>query len=1033
MVNLITTDSYYNLFDLLMHSLKECSNDISNKKIIFCEEKVSLMIERRLCKEFGGTFNTEIYSFGNFLRVEKPMNNLLSKEGSSMVVKKILSSVSLKCFKASKTSIAPTLYNLIIQLKSAKILPTDIKNAIDKTQGVLKNKLQDIFTIYSEYERFVLENGFEDQSSYLSHLPQVINDSQKLTGAKVFLVGFTGFTAQIRSAIQALVERTNDVTAILCKGENPLAFVNETAEFIVNLCKAQDYPLISRHYDSDYNKSAKVIIENVFCPSTDKKELIDQKEQVFCCSAPNALGEVERVAQIIKSKVNSGECRYRDMTIAIPDSTYSLHLENVLREYEIPYFLDQRKKVEHHPLIKLVLSYVEVLRKNFERKEVLKFVKNPYFCCDQRLLDNFENYIIKYNVNYLKFKKDFTFCESENLDELNALRQKFISLFGEFNVLKLFKSLDVENKTEQFVVALESLGQFEESAINKQIYQAVIDILSQMQLLLNGLSLSLNEYKSVFTSGVNSLEMSIIPQYNDAVFIGEYKQTALVKANYLFAVGITNDVPNIQPDVALLSDDDICALEEIKVMVEPKINVVNHRNRESFALALCAFSKGLFVSYPAFNLDGAKSVKSEVVSMLTSLVKCKDFPDENGYLTKKQGLKAFANECSKFADGSIIDFEKGCSYYSAVCDNKVEQIVDRANKKIQIQLDDKKEVLVDKYISPTTIEDYYKCPYKAFLSRALKISEREVGEVNVLSVGNLMHEIFDKYTRNLDKVSDEQSSNALFEQIAFEILQREEYKKYLSDSVQKATIDRVLKESKKYCFMTFKSFENSLFKVADTEVKFGDGCFYPAISLNDGSVKIKGKIDRVDQSEKYFRVLDYKTGSTDSTDKSLFAGIKLQLFLYAAAVGAKYSGEKSVAGLYYLPISDKYNSDEPDTSPMSEGRTLGNEDALFAQDTAFLSTGESMFMPVKLDQKGNVKNTLSQDDLKGYISYAVRASELAVSQLKDGTIVASPYENTCEYCAFKGMCNYTKAKVRSLNSVKKQTIVDAVQKGGENG
>jgi hypothetical protein len=141
MINLLTTNSYFNIFNLLIKSLSEKPNGIDNRKIIFCEEKVSLMIERMLSNKFKGSFNTEVYSFGNFLRSKKQMQNLLTKEGSSMVVKNILSSQKLNCFRASKESLAPTLYDLIIQLKSAKITPNDLYNAIDNTSGVLKNKL----------------------------------------------------------------------------------------------------------------------------------------------------------------------------------------------------------------------------------------------------------------------------------------------------------------------------------------------------------------------------------------------------------------------------------------------------------------------------------------------------------------------------------------------------------------------------------------------------------------------------------------------------------------------------------------------------------------------------------------------------------------------------------------------------------------------------------------------------------------------------------------------------------------------------
>lgn len=1025
MVNLITTDSYFNIFNLLVKSLKERGKGIEQKNIVFCEEKVSLMIERLISYEQGGTFNTEVYSFGNFLRTKKPLENLLTIEGSSMAVKKILSSVNLNCFKASKSTIAPTLYNLIIQLKSAKVSPQDILNAIDGTTGVLKNKLIDIYEIFSAYENFTLSNGFIDQSTYLDFLTEVIRDDERLDGANVYLVGFNGFTAQIRQAVESLLDRTNNLTAILCQGDNPLVFVNESPTFIKNLCKEKGVPLLEKHIESEYNKSTKIILDNLFNPFGKKP---DQKEDanVFVLPAHNPVLEVERVAEIIKSKVLSGECKYKDMTVAVPDSTYYFYIENAFNNLEIPYFIDQRKKVQHHPLVKLVLSFIEVLRKNFQRNALLSFVKNPYFSLDTALNDEFENYLIKYNINFNKIKKPFTLSEKgENLERLNELREKIVEIFNDFDILSLFEKLNVKEKTENFTNLLFDQNEKEESAINAQMYDATIKLLNQMKLLLGDIRLSLNEYKNVFISGISSLELSIIPQFNDAVFIGDYKETALAKTKHLFALGLTSEVPNVQKDVSLLSDDDIKALENIELLVEPKINVVNHRNREYFALAITAFSKSLYLSYPICTVDGTKTVKSEIFDTINNFINFKDFPKANGYLTKKQGLKTFAKDCGEFLGGKNVEFTNACSYYTAVDDDKTKCLTERANSEIIKQLSSSKEVLLDKVVSPTTIEDYYKCPYMCFMSHALRLKGRKRGEVDVLSVGNLMHEIFSLYTLNVDSVNDEQSSNQLFDSITLKILERDEYKRFMQDESSKMTVDRVLAECKKYCYKTFLSLKNSDFKVEKSEVSFGENCYYPAIELLDGQVKIKGKIDRVDESEKYFRVIDYKTGGTDSSEKSLFAGVKLQLYLYSASVAKKHGNAKSPAGLYYLPVSDKYLNPDEKTGAMADGKTLNDINAVVAQEKDFFSNGESKFMPISLNAKGGIKNGLEKDELSQYINYALSISELAVKQLRDGVIVPSPYEKTCDYCEYKGICHQSKNGARTLNSVKKETIINA--------
>jgi len=1038
MINLITTDSYFNMFDLLLNNLQANQKSMDQKNVIFCEEKVSLMIERLICYKFGGTFNTSVFSFGNFLRTHEPIENLLTIEGSSMAVKKILSTVKLNCFKASKTTIAPTLYNLIIQLKSAKVTPNDIKLAIQSTNGILKNKLIDIYEIFNAYENFVKTNGYEDQSSYLSHLSQVIAQTEALRGANVYLVGYEGFTAQMRQAVDALIKRTNNLTAILCEGENPLVFVNESAYFIKQLCKENNYPLIYQNQKSKYSKNAKVIVDNLFNPCTFNSQSLDDKDfekkgQVYCYFAPNPIDEINRVGQIIKQKVLSGDCRYKDMTIALPSNDYVPIIQKVFANLEIPYFVDERKKVDHHPLIKLILSYIDVIRKNFDNKALIAFAKNPYFCDDLAIATKFENYLIKYNIKGYRIKQPFTLSDKiDDLALLNDFRDGLVSSFEKFDVLGLLERLDVRKKNADYAKKLTEIGEIEEGAICAQMYDLTLSLLSQIKLLLGDASLTLKEYRSIFISGISALEMSIIPQFNDAVFIGSYKQTALVKAKHLFAIGLTNTVPNVQTDVSLLNDDDIATLEQIKVLVEPKINIVNHRNRENFALGLSAFDESLYLSYPVCGIDGSKTFKSEVLDEIIKLVDYKPFDEGNGYLTVKQSLKTFAKECGEFSDAKTIDLVNASSFYNTKRSDLAKKIIDMANTELQERLTQSKEILTPNEVSPTAIEDYYKCPYMSFLSHALKITKREEGDVDFLSVGSLMHQIFDEFISKIEYVSDKKSFDNIFDEIVKGILELDEYKKFCLDSSTNMTIKRVISESKKYCYKTFNSLKDSEFKVEKSEAKFGKNGYYPPISLLGGKVMMKGKIDRVDQTDKFIRVVDYKTGSTDSSEKSLFAGVKLQLFLYGYAVSQASKGEKQIAGLYYLPVSDKYLKDGDEKLVLADGHTLNEKQAICSQDASFYQNGKSEFMPIKLDVKGQVKNAINRDEINSFMDYAVSISELAASQLSDGVIVPSPYENTCDYCEFKGICKQQKQMARKIGAISKETIVKA-KRESENG
>lgn len=1023
MAKLIITDSYFNSFNVLINQLKNSANLLSGKNIVFCEEKSSLMIERKICSAFNGTFNTDVYSFGNYLRLKKPIKNLLSKEGSTMVVKRILATVDLKCFRANKTNLATTLFEQIIQLKSAKISPLDLVKAVENSKGILKSKLQDILTIYTAYENFVMENGFIDQSSFLAYLPKLLEESQEISDANVYLIGFDGWTNQIRTAILTLLNKAKSVTAILTGGENEWLYVNETIKSFKQLCLTAGVPLSIEQADKSLCQSASIIASTLFNPTL-KKQLKINNSKVYYGAFSDTYQEIERIGQIIKSSVLEGENRYRDFTIALQDvSLYRDRIKQVFTSLEIPFYIDEQKKALSHPLVTLILSYANAIRRNLERQAVLDFLKNPLFCKDKKLTDVFENYIIKYNVNYGKIKESFS-CEpidGVELEKLEQLRVKLCESLSTFNIRKLLVDLNVEQKLTEFTSELANIGEKEESALNEQIYEAISKVIAEIDMILGGSPLSIAEYVNVFLSGVQTLELSIIPQYNDAVFIGAYKECSLVQAKELFAVGLTSNVPNVKLDVALLSDDDIDALQNIKILIEPKIRIVNHRARENLGMALSAFSKNLYLSYPVSTVEGKKQDRSEILNALEEMFELLPFPKESGYLTKSQGLYTFARDIGWFAENKTNNIINACSYFNAIGKDELKPLLDNANKEVKERIDGNRSVLLGGDAAPTVIEDYYKCPYRAFVSHVLKLRDREEGNVNALSVGNFMHEILKRFIDQMDRVQGESSALVSFEEIIQKVLALPEYSRYYADKTTATTMDRIIQECKKYCLKTYSYLKNSDFKNIKTEQAFGYGKEYPCIPLLNGKVRLSGKIDRIDFSDKYFRVVDYKTGTTDISNEALFTGNKLQLYLYAKAVKEKEGNEnKKIAGLYYLPITDKYEKQEDKTEFTADGKTLDLEEALSAQGEEFVPTTKT----------GKIRNGVSEGVLDQLINYAVALSEKAVERMDEGVIIPSPYQGVCQYCEYGSFCSFN-GQERKVGKVSETTLITAILKGGE--
>lgn len=1027
-------DSYHGIFTELSNELKTKSKAIDCKNLIFCEEKVSLTVERSICAALGGTFNTEVYSFGKFLRSKKPQDRILTKEGSSMVLRRIIHGLELKCFSQNKASLASSLYDLLILLKSASLTVEDVKTAAEKTDGVLKNKLVDVALIFDAYEKFVSDNGFADQSTALSLLPNIINGDAGIRESDVYLVGYTGWTKQAREIVSALLNTAKSVTAILPSGENKQLFVNETADMFKRLCQENGVSFSEKNIVSDRVEEGKIISRTVFSPLSYRSGKINT-DRILFTDSPTVYEEVNRVAQTVKASVMQKGLKYSDILVAVPNiKKYADTIKTCFATLEIPCFVDEEKTVVFHPLVRLVAAYQEAIRKKYERNAFLAFVKNPLFCSDKKFVDAFENYLIKYNINFDKIKNPFTVDEID-LEKANAFRERALAALELRNEIKMLEFLNVRESIDELTAKLKSLNMFEDAGINDQIYDAVTGVLNDVDVLLSDTPLTVKERKDLFLSGAIALKLSIIPQYTDAVFVGEYKEACLTAPKYTFMLGLTDEVPCAREDVSILTDGELERLENIKVLVEPKISIINKRETEYVGTTLSSFGEKLFLSCPLTSDDGKSTVKSEIIDYVQKLFTVKKYVYKTDCLTFKQTMLRFAKECGEFAECKTDSNALATAFYSVVKENPnlfgdkshiPEKILQTANKELKIRLDGNVNILRENTVSPTTIESFYKCPYNAFLSRTLKISERENGEVSPVSVGNIAHRIFEIFVSFIERFPDadeETAFNYALDKIKADI----RFSKYIDDVEEKHIFLRTTEESRIYCRKLYALGKNSLFRPVGYEEEFGDGKKYPAIPLHGGKYKISGKIDRIDVYDDYFRVIDYKTGRYDVSEEALFTGTALQLYLYSAAV--RQMNGKRPAGMYYFPVDEGYKAKDNLQEFVAEGKTLGDVEVLKAQDKNFIETNKAF--GVTFYKNGSVKGASTNDTIGAHIDYALKMCENATEQMSSGVIAQTPFKSICNNCVYKGMCDFQDAFARTVKKIDESVINAAIGKQKE--
>jgi ATP-dependent helicase/DNAse subunit B len=196
-------------------------------------------------------------------------------------------------------------------------------------------------------------------------------------------------------------------------------------------------------------------------------------------------------------------------------------------------------------------------------------------------------------------------------------------------------------------------------------------------------------------------------------------------------------------------------------------------------------------------------------------------------------------------------------------------------------------------------------------------------------------------------------------------------------------------------------------------------------------VSIEGKIDRIDSFGDYIRIIDYKTGETESNLNSIYYGKKIQLVSYLSAID-KIKNNK-VAGLLYFPIHSDFVKIQQKikNNYKMQGFLLDDIDVVKYMDSSLsIDNIESMFVPIKLKNNketresgelqisyGRTKAFMTEKEFEDIMVYTEKLCTKAASEILDGNITPSPIaklsekeSSECSYCDFLGFCGREKSE-----------------------
>ena len=251
-------------------------------------------------------------------------------------------------------------------------------------------------------------------------------------------------------------------------------------------------------------------------------------------------------------------------------------------------------------------------------------------------------------------------------------------------------------------------------------------------------------------------------------------------------------------------------------------------------------------------------------------------------------------------------------------------------------------------VSPSRLESLGTCALRYYYRYVLQVRPPDIPEFDPetwLDPGNrgsLLHEVYENALRNARTAGVEILSSG------FDSITRDELEKACvkwqalvpppSDTVYNRELTELRADAASFAKMCRDDGGNW----RELELAFGaDGKPDVTVDLPNGSIKLQGRIDRVDEAPDGLVVIDYKTGSAARyTGVAFDGGRRLQHYLYGIAV-EKLLGQTAVRMEYRFPTARADGASvQYDIASLSAGRDL--IDALLDNVAAgrFLPTDE---------------------------------------------------------------------------------------------
>ena len=1035
------------------------------RMIVIVPEQYTLQTEQELMDslDLPGFFDLEVLSFSRltervFALAGSDSRVRIDARGKQLALARTL----LRCQKHLKYYESATerqgfiqrIGALIADMKRAGVACETLKEHADSLEdGAVKDKLQDLALLYSVYAQ-QLSGQFVDGEDVLDDMLRRIPESGLAKGARIAVYGFDVFTGEMNRLLIALSQQSEDVQAlIVMEPEDAFSPVIESAQRLQRMAKEAGMECrISFLPDTKEEKAPELVHLSKEYLHSPGVSFPGVPSRIRLYAAPNPYFEAHFAAQEMVFLHEKG-ISFGEMAVAMGDEGFSATLSTVLHSYNIPAYIAKKMPAATHGASRFLLASLRAVGEGYQADDMLAVIKSGYAPIAMEDVWLLENYILSYGIRGKLWLSPFSRGSAQEcaaveearktlITPLHAMREKMKDAQDAGDTLRALYDYLVETKVfealERSQERLTQDGMAAEAIQISQLWDALMQLLSQAHALLSGSKVSPRQLASWLEAGLEACELSSLPPAADMVVCGALGNLPLSKPKAMFMMNMTDGILS-SGGTNLLTDEE-------KENIQQDLRVYLSLNDDGQE-ALARLDVWKAMSTPTDYLYFTRSQATQEGNALRPFAQLAHIRRLFPGLVEEGGVSQRCAAQQPLAPGPALDalgakmregelkgpWLEAWKYLCQAEDTKhlaqsLRRAFDPETGTPPLPSEVTHSLFMERVMSVSRLESFAVCPYRHFVEQGLTPKPRKEWTLTPIDAGNFYHSALEGFTRLLPTIPHwpkidrktcdaavDQAAGPLFDQLLAGVM---------GDSARMRSQGEKYRRVLQRVAWTFtRGAKQSAFTPQDAEVKFGYPGGIPPIelTLEDGSqVYVRGIIDRIDRYEGdegvYLRVVDYKSGNEKLDPAKIFWGAQLQLLLYLKAALSEEE-DALPAGAFYMRVADPLLPDQEDREKIEDAlaRALCLR-GVALKDAAILKRMDDGNPPLTLpkvmtadgdfDKRAMLANL---EDLRQLITYAGEMAQKWAMRMREGEIGAKPLcdknlKGPCDRCDYAAIC-----------------------------